>query len=65
MFANIENLTAISLGKANWIFNGPQPAIRVLGSREGEIAEVAKWLRQRVEEGAQPREIGVFGSGSV
>jgi mRNA-degrading endonuclease RelE of RelBE toxin-antitoxin system len=42
------------------VFNGPKPAIMVYDSQEKEIATVAKWLADRISEGARPNEIGVF-----
>ena len=42
------------------VFNGPKPAIEVCGKQDKEIDAVAKWLSDRVKEGIQPHEIGVF-----
>lgn len=42
------------------VFNGPKPAILVCDSQEKEIDAVAKWLAERIREGTQPHEIGVF-----
>jgi len=42
------------------VFNGPKPAIEVCGTQDKEIDAVAKWLSERVKEGIQPHEIGVF-----
>ena len=42
------------------VFNGPKPAIVSLDTPEEEIQHVAQWLRQRIDEGVVPHEIGVF-----
>jgi superfamily I DNA/RNA helicase len=42
------------------VFNGPDPAIRVLDSPEAEADDVSRWLGERVAEGVAPDEIGVF-----
>jgi superfamily I DNA/RNA helicase len=42
------------------LFNGPHPVIQVLESQAEEAAAVGKWLKERCDEGVQPREIGVF-----
>jgi len=42
------------------VFNGPKPAILICDSQEKEIDAVAKWLSDRISEGARPYEIGVF-----
>jgi mRNA-degrading endonuclease RelE of RelBE toxin-antitoxin system len=41
-------------------FNGPQPDIMVLESRQEEIKAVSDWLAGRTREGIVPHEIGVF-----
>ena len=40
-------------------FNGPDPTVRVFGTRDEETHAVAQWLRQRRKEGVSTREIGV------
>jgi superfamily I DNA/RNA helicase len=42
------------------VFNGPVPVIMVLDTREQESETVAKWLIDRIAEGINPHEIGVF-----
>ena len=42
------------------VFNGPTPAIKVLGSEDAECATVKEWLTARISEGLQPGEISVF-----
>jgi superfamily I DNA/RNA helicase len=42
------------------VFNGPEPTIMVLESRELEIDTVSVWLMERLSENVAPHEIGVF-----
>src|SRR5205823_4048097 len=42
------------------VFNGPEPAIRVLDNSAAETETVGRWLAERVAEGVKPHEIGVF-----
>lgn len=42
------------------VFNGPQPDIRVLDTREDEIETVSQWLSSLKSDGIKPHEIGVF-----
>jgi superfamily I DNA/RNA helicase len=42
------------------IFNGPKPTIKVFDTQEGEIKTVSHWLKDRIDEGVKPNEIGVF-----
>ena len=42
------------------VFNGPTPAVQVLGDEEAECTAVSKWLNTRISEGLQPGEISVF-----
>jgi superfamily I DNA/RNA helicase len=42
------------------IFSGPDPEVRVLDTPEAEQAVVGKWIADRLKEGCEPREIGVF-----
>jgi superfamily I DNA/RNA helicase len=42
------------------IFNGPSPVIQILKNADDEAQAVGRWLRERVNEGIAPREIGVF-----
>jgi superfamily I DNA/RNA helicase/mRNA-degrading endonuclease RelE of RelBE toxin-antitoxin system len=42
------------------VFNGPEPQINVYDSTEEESSAVADWMKQLIDEGFQPLEIGVF-----
>ncbi len=42
------------------VFNGPKPKICVLDDTQAECVEVTLWLKERVQEGFAPHEIGVF-----
>ena len=42
------------------VFNGPAPDIVSFPNAEAESVAVGPWLHQRIEEGVQPHEIGVF-----
>ena len=42
------------------VFNGPAPQIRVLDTNEAEIEQVRQWVSERVAEGVQPHELGIF-----
>jgi superfamily I DNA/RNA helicase len=42
------------------VFNGPPPEVTSYGSSEEEIAGVASWIADLVEDGMEPQEIGVF-----
>jgi superfamily I DNA/RNA helicase len=42
------------------VFNGPEPAVRVVESADAEAEVIASWIRQRTREGVAPEEIGVF-----
>ena len=42
------------------VFNGPDPDIRVLDTFEEEAEVVALWLKERINQGVEPHEIGVF-----
>ena len=42
------------------VFNGPDPAIRVLDSAEEESAVVGRWLADRSADGVTPEETAVF-----
>ncbi len=42
------------------VFNGPEPDIRALDSREEEIAMVATWVKGLSDDGLVPHEIGIF-----
>ena len=42
------------------VFNGPMPEIHVAETAAAEIEHVSQWLRDRVEDGLAPHEIGIF-----
>jgi len=42
------------------VFNGPKPDIDVLDTQEEEIEAVSKWISDRIRNGLEPHEIGVF-----
>ena len=42
------------------IFNGPAPTIMTFASEKAEIEAAAAWLKQCLEKGLHPEEIGVF-----
>jgi superfamily I DNA/RNA helicase len=42
------------------VFNGPQPDIRLMDTREDEIEAVNQWLSSLKNDGIKPHEIGVF-----
>ncbi|WP_046861592.1 3'-5' exonuclease [Microvirga massiliensis] len=42
------------------MFDGPPPTVRAFGSPEDERDAVAQWISQRLRDGCQPHEIGVF-----
>lgn len=42
------------------VFNGPQPTIKILNSKNEEIETVSLWLAERIKESINAHEIGVF-----
>ncbi len=42
------------------VFNGPVPIIETFDTQETEIEAVAAWLKERLDNGLQPEEIGIF-----
>lgn len=42
------------------IFNGPAPILKTFDSKQAEIQAAAAWLKELVDKGVQPEEIGVF-----
>ncbi len=42
------------------VFNGPLPEIHIAESDDAEIDQVSQWLRNRIEEGLAPHELGIF-----
>jgi hypothetical protein len=42
------------------VFNGPRPAIEILADEAEESEAVGRWIADRIAEGVEPHEIGVF-----
>ncbi|WP_375208154.1 3'-5' exonuclease [Hyphococcus sp.] len=42
------------------VFNGPDPEIRIFKDSKQEIADIALWIYEAIEDGIVPDEIGVF-----
>ena len=42
------------------VFNGPAPTIEVFDGPDQEAAAVGEWIADRLKDGIQPHEIGVF-----
>ncbi|MEA3274428.1 MAG: 3'-5' exonuclease, partial [Pseudomonadota bacterium] len=42
------------------VFNGPKPQVLALDDETGEPMAVGQWLRDRIQEGVTPHEIGIF-----
>jgi superfamily I DNA/RNA helicase len=42
------------------VFNGIEPVVRIEKTQAEEIAAAAAWLKARIAEGIEPKEIGVF-----
>jgi mRNA-degrading endonuclease RelE of RelBE toxin-antitoxin system len=42
------------------VFNGPKPTIFTSSTPQAEVEVAATWLKERVGEGVQPHEIGIF-----
>ena len=42
------------------VFNGPSPHVQVFDSESAEVAAISAWLNERIQEGLNPRELGVF-----
>jgi superfamily I DNA/RNA helicase len=42
------------------VFNGASPLIETFNTPESEIEAVAAWLKERLDDGVQPEETGVF-----
>jgi superfamily I DNA/RNA helicase/mRNA-degrading endonuclease RelE of RelBE toxin-antitoxin system len=57
--ADVDGLTETRSGTIS-IFNGPAPIIETFDSEESEIEAVAVWFKERMDNGLQPEEIGVF-----
>lgn len=42
------------------VFNGPDPEIQTFDSPELEIAGIVNWMKQAMDDGVEPAEIGIF-----
>jgi superfamily I DNA/RNA helicase len=42
------------------VFNGPDPVVSIETDAEMEIARVARWITEAIEQGIRPSEIGLF-----
>ncbi|QDU44581.1 ATP-dependent DNA helicase PcrA [Symmachiella dynata] len=42
------------------VFNGPTPVVQVCDDESAETATVSQWLLDRIAEGVQPHEVGLF-----
>ncbi len=57
--ADVDGITEERRGTIS-VFNGPQPLIVAYATPEEEIEAVGKWLAERIGEGTNPHEVGVF-----
>lgn len=42
------------------VFNGPTPVIEIFENEQSEMTQISQWLQDRINEGIEPHEIGVF-----
>lgn len=42
------------------VFSGPEPVIRTFRSEDDEAEAVAQWIAEKIKDGVQPQEIGIF-----
>ncbi|PWB51566.1 MAG: DNA helicase [Anaerolineales bacterium] len=57
--ADVDGITETRSGTIS-VFNGPPPTIESFGDEASEIEAVAVWLKERIDDGLHPEEIGVF-----
>ncbi len=57
--ADVDGLTEARGGTIS-VFNGPMPTLNSFKTSELEIEAVSRWLKERVNAGIKPAEIGVF-----
>jgi superfamily I DNA/RNA helicase/mRNA-degrading endonuclease RelE of RelBE toxin-antitoxin system len=57
--SDVDGITERRRGTIS-VFNGPKPGILVLDSEEEEIEVVGQWLLERLDEGLEAHEIGIF-----
>ena len=56
---DVDGITESRRGTIS-VFNGPQPLIRDFDAVENEIQFVSQWIRDLIDAGVEPDEIGVF-----
>lgn len=57
--ADVDGIAESRRGAVS-VFNGPEPSVRVFPTEADECGAIADWLRDRLQEGMQPEELGVF-----
>ena len=57
--SDVDGITDRRAGTVS-VFNGAEPAIRILPSPDEETAVIAEWLQSRGHDGYTPHEMGVF-----
>jgi superfamily I DNA/RNA helicase/mRNA-degrading endonuclease RelE of RelBE toxin-antitoxin system len=57
--ADVDGLSETRKGTIS-VFNGPAPTIETFDTPESEIEAVAAWLKERLDNGLRPEEIGIF-----
>jgi superfamily I DNA/RNA helicase len=57
--ADVDGNRESRLGTVS-VFNGPEPSVEVAESKKHETALIASWLTDRIKEGVEPHEMGVF-----
>jgi len=57
--ADVDGLSETRNGTVS-VFNGPAPTIETFDSPQSEIEAVAAWLKERLDNGLRPEEIGIF-----
>jgi superfamily I DNA/RNA helicase/mRNA-degrading endonuclease RelE of RelBE toxin-antitoxin system len=57
--ADVDGIAETRSGTIS-IFNGPTPTIETFDTENSEIEAVAVWLKERIDNGLQPEEIGIF-----
>lgn len=57
--ADVDGNTEVRKGTVS-VFNGPAPTVKEFDSAEEEVTAVGDWLKEQVDAGLAPHEIGVF-----
>ena len=57
--SDVDGITEDRQGTIS-VFNGPNPVIKVFDTEDAEILFVSNWLKERIQDGVEPHEIGVF-----